>query len=210
MTLTNAELAYQEILLKIIKSELSPGAVVNETELMDSLGFGRTPVREALKRLEVENFVVVIPRRGMFIAPITYTEINRIYEVRVELEGLAVRIAADRRSDSQLKKMENYLEKNEILGNVSIEYLIELDRHFHFMLYDMVHNVHLTGDLQRYYYMSQRIWFYCYDSLEPGFVGLADHSAIFEAVKEQNVKCAEERMRAHIKHFQNYIKEYLF
>jgi len=208
--MTNAELAYQEILRRIIKAEFSPGSVVNEIDLMQSLGFGRTPVREALKRLEVEKFLVVIPRRGMFIAPITYTEINRIYEVRVELEGIGARIAAERRGNSQVKEMGKYLEEHKDLGNSSIDSLIDIDRHFHFMLYDMVHNAHLVGDLQRYYYRSQRIWFHCYDSLEPDFVGLADHLAIFEAIKEQNSILAEERMRVHIMNFQNYIKEYLF
>lgn len=210
MTLTNADLAYQEILRRIIKAELSPGSVVNETDLMESLGFGRTPVREALKRLEVEKFLEVLPRRGMFIASITYEEINRIYEVRVEFEGIGARIAAERRGNSQVKAMGKYLAEHKELENSSIESLIDMDRNFHFKLYDMVHNVHLVGDLQRYYYMSQRIWFHCYESLEPNFVGISDHLAIFEAVKQQNSAEAEKLMREHIKEFQNYIKDYLF
>lgn len=210
MAITNAELAYQEILAKIIKSELAPGSVVNESHLMKALNLGRTPVREALKRLQVEKFVVVIPRRGMFIAPITYTDINRIYEVRVELEVIGIRFAADRRTYAQLDAIDKFLSEHKILRLSAIEPLIELDRQFHFMLYDMVHNSLLTGDLQRYYYMSQRIWYHIYDTLKPSFVGFADHPAIIDAIKQQNKGLAENRMRTHIMNFQNYIKEYLF
>lgn len=209
MTMTDADSAYHKILDKIVRAELAPGSLVNEAELMNNLGLGRTPIREALKRLQVEKFVDVFPRRGIFIAPLTYTEINRIYEVRVELEGIGVRLAADRRTTTQIQEIEKFLEENKITVITSIERLIELDREFHFRLYGMVHNLHLMGDLQRYYYMSQRIWYHCYEFLQPSFVGLADHPAIFEAVKQKDSDYAEKRMRGHIMHFQNYIKEYI-
>ena len=79
MNQTNAEKAYQEIKKRIIKTDLSPGAVIQESELMNTLGFGRTPVREALKRLQSDDLVVVKPRRGIFVSELAITDLSQIF-----------------------------------------------------------------------------------------------------------------------------------
>ncbi len=97
MTLTDADKAYRQIKEKIVTVQMMPGSVIREAELMDNLRFGRTPIREALKRLQTESLVDVVPRRGLFVADITITDLQQIYEVRVEVESLCARsTAADR------------------------------------------------------------------------------------------------------------------
>lgn len=208
--ITNAEKAYEFILERIITAEMAPGSVIEEPELMEMCALGRTPVREALKRLEVERFVTVSPRRGMFVTPISYADINRIYEVRQELEALNIRLATERITTTQLEALEIHVEHSQAANNCSIQEQIFLDRQFHFLTFEASHNPWLNADLKRYYYMSQRIWYYAYKSLDSNWVGLKDHLGILQAVKEKNADQAEINIRKHLENFQKHIKEYLF
>ena len=210
MTKTNAEKAYEFILEKIITVELEPSAVVEERKLMDECDLGRTPVREALKRLQAESYINVSPRRGIFVAPITYTDINRIYEVRVELEALGIRLAIERITTLQIRALEAHLDLYHEVSKWSIKEQISIDRQFHNLIYDATHNRLLIDDLKRYYNMSQRIWFYGCDSIDSNWIGLADHKDIVKALKKKNADTAEKGIRKHIKNFQEHIEDYLF
>jgi DNA-binding GntR family transcriptional regulator len=210
MSKTNAEKAYEFILEKIITVELEPGSVIEERRLMEDCVFGRTPVREALKRLQAEKYITVSPRRGMFVAPITYTDINRVYEIRVEIEALGIRLAAERITEPQIAAIETHLDLCRDTSSCSIQEQISVDRKFHFLTYEATHNILLIADLRRYYNMSQRIWFFGYDSIDSAWIGLEDHVGITEALKQRDADAAEKRIRNHIKNFQKHIKDYLF
>ena len=110
MSKTDAEKAYQAIKKKIVTTELVPGSVINEAQLMKTLKFGRTPIREALKRLQVEDLVVVKPRRGIFVSELAITDLAQIFEVRVELESLAARLATERISPEKLDELKELVE----------------------------------------------------------------------------------------------------
>ena len=92
--------AYYAIRELIVTLELAPGSVVNERDLMERLGVGRTPVREALRDLARERLVDVFPRRGMFVSGVDVGDIAGLSEVRLELEGKAARLAAERRNEA--------------------------------------------------------------------------------------------------------------
>ena len=91
-----SEQAYEQIRQKIVTLALPPGTVIDEARLQAELGFGRTPIREALKRLELERLVSIIPRRGIFVPPISLTDLQHLYEVRINLECLAAELASQR------------------------------------------------------------------------------------------------------------------
>src|SRR4051794_7274333 len=93
-----AERAYQEPRERIVALHLPPGTALREDALMRELGIGRTPLREAVKRLVLENLVAVQPRRGTFVTPIEASDIVHITEVRAQLEGYAAELAALRMS----------------------------------------------------------------------------------------------------------------
>ena len=94
--------AYYAIRELIVTLELAPGSVVSERELMERLGVGRTPVREALRDLARERLVDVFPRRGIFVSGVDVGDIAGLSEVRLVLEGKAARLAAERRSEADL------------------------------------------------------------------------------------------------------------
>ena len=91
-----AERAYVDLREEIIGVRLPPGTLLREDELMARLGVGRTPVREAVQRLQRDGFVTVIPRRGTLVSEISITDLAAIYEVRKQLESWASRLAAER------------------------------------------------------------------------------------------------------------------
>lgn len=207
--MTDADKAYELILDKIIRAEMEPGSVILEPRIMKTLELGRTPIREALKRLQLENFITVSPRRGMFVTPITITDINRIYEVRVELEALSVRLAANRVTPQQIDEMQTLLDDSKTYSSEDPNEIVALDRSFHFLTYQASHNEFLNKDLRRYYNMSLRIWFFGISSLTPIDVGLQDHVDIVDGIANKDPDLAEKAVRRHISNFQQKIKEHL-
>ncbi len=100
------EKAYTEIRRRILSGELNADAPLSEYQLADELELSRTPVREAVKRLEREGLLQSIPNRGTFVAELTVRDISEIYQVREQLEGFAARVAAETTSEESIKKLE--------------------------------------------------------------------------------------------------------
>src|SRR5918992_3046690 len=115
-TLLVAERAYAELRDRIVTLHLAPGTVLREDALMSELGIGRTPLREAVKRLALENLVDVQPRRGTFVTAIEAADIQNITEVRAELEGYAAELAALRLDPESHAAAEQLLGELEALG----------------------------------------------------------------------------------------------
>ncbi|MBX3056425.1 MAG: GntR family transcriptional regulator [Anaerolineae bacterium] len=137
--------AYQSIKRKIVYLELEPGAVIDEAVLQDSLGLGRTPIREALQRLEQEKLVTIVPRRGMFVSEISVTDLYQIFELRLTVEALAVRLAARRGSETHWQQMEAVL--NSIpWHDATDQQLIEIDEACHAIIYAAADN-HFLEDM---------------------------------------------------------------
>ncbi len=88
---------------------LVPVSVLMEIQLADEMGVSRTPVREAIRKLELEGFVVMIPRRGTYVADISIKDINEVYEIRTSLDVLAAGLAAERINDDELETLQRLL-----------------------------------------------------------------------------------------------------
>jgi DNA-binding GntR family transcriptional regulator len=209
MNQTNAEQAYQEIKKRIIETDLAPGAVINESELMDELGFGRTPVREALKRLQSDDLVVVKPRRGIFVAELAITDLSQIFEVRVELEALAVRLACQRISQTELKRLENLADKYAEADTSVKEEMINLDGKFHAVLREATHNRFLISNLEYYYNLSLRIWYLALPRAAAEEIDVKAHCEIYKAIASGDEDLAVNRITKHIRDFHKTIKNYL-
>jgi DNA-binding GntR family transcriptional regulator len=209
MVLTDAEKAYLKIKDRIVTVKMRPGAVISESELMEDLGLGRTPIREGLKRLQSENLVIVKPRRGMFVADIAITDLTQIYEVRVELEALGARLAAQRISSSQIKELHCLLEEHRETDHDDKLSLIELDKRFHQLLAESTHNNFLRNELNHYYDLSLRIWHLALHYSSPEDLDVVAHAELVEAIEGGDSQLADFRMRRHIEHFHARIKQYL-
>jgi DNA-binding GntR family transcriptional regulator len=176
---------------------------------MDELGFGRTPVREALKRLQSDDLVVVKPRRGIFVAELAITDLSQIFEVRVELEALAVRLACQRISQTELKRLENLADKYAEADTSVKEEMINLDGKFHAVLREATHNRFLISNLEYYYNLSLRIWYLALPQAAAEEIDVKAHCEIYKAIASGDEDLAVNRITKHIRDFHKTIKNYL-
>jgi len=135
---------------EIVTLELAPGAVINEADLMSRLGVGRTPLREALQRLAEEDLVVVLPHRGTFVSPVGATDVQAVFELRVELDALAARFAAERATPAQIEGLGELV--REFAGDAA-----DFDREFHDAVAAAAHNPYLERTERRLYVLAMRM-----------------------------------------------------
>jgi DNA-binding GntR family transcriptional regulator len=193
--------AYYRIRELIVTLELEPGAAVNERELAERLGLGRTPVREALRMLQRENLVAVYPRRGVLVAPIEVRDLAGLSEVRGALESFSARLAAERRTPSDRALVVELLDD---LGGVGADerLLIDLDQRIHRHVWACAHNPFLAATLEEYYVLTLRIWFLALDRVARLDEAVLEHRELLEAIRDGDGERAEAAMRRHVAGFQ--------
>jgi DNA-binding GntR family transcriptional regulator len=203
-----AEKAYHAIRDLIVSLELAPGAVIDERELMERLGIGRTPVREALRRLAHEGLVEVYPRRGMFVTGVDVRELARLSEVRVVLEPEAARLAAERATQSDRAAIGELLVELAAGGRDDRE-LMELDERIHSAVYRAAHNDLLAATLSQYYVLALRIWSMALEQTHDLEEAVDAHRALLEAIRDGDGDRAAETMRAHVQNFEQAMRRVL-
>jgi DNA-binding GntR family transcriptional regulator len=193
-----ADKAYHEIRGLIVSLELAPGAVIDERELIERLEIGRTPVREALRRLSHEGLVEVYPRRGMFVTGVDVRELARLSEVREVLEPEAARLAAERATDTDRVELSALLAE---LDAGSSE-LMDLDERIHRAVYRAAHNDLLEATLEQYYVLALRIWSIALDRAHELEEAVEAHRTLLEAIQAGDGDRAADTMRAHVQDFE--------
>jgi DNA-binding GntR family transcriptional regulator len=204
-----SEKAYQLIKQKVITLELQPSAVIDEQVLMQELDLGRTPIREALQRLDSEGLVNIVPRRGTFVSDISITDLQAIFELRTVLEGFCARLAAQRITDEQIEKMESVLRDLEEVHSGDRRALMSLDQRFHSLLYAASDNELLAATLDRLYDLSLRLWHLVLNHLEGVRHSIEQNERVIDALREGDGARAEALMQGHIVEFQQKIKAVL-
>jgi len=172
--------AYRQIRDAIVAVRLQPGAPLDEKALSASLGLGLTPIRDALKRLTLEKLAVTYPRRGTFVSRINIADEARLTEIRVELEGLAAALAAERATAEDHATL---LERLEDLERGSHERAdnTELDARVHRAIYAATGNEFLEATLNQYANLALRIWNFCLLEQSAGNEHIHSQRAVVEA-----------------------------
>jgi len=204
-----SEKAYHLIKDKIITLELAPSTVIDEQALMKELGLGRTPIREALQRLNAEGLVHIVPRRGMFVTDISITDLQKVFEVRTVLAGFSARLAAQRATTDQIAQMEQVLHGLEQVQSGDYKLLIDIDRRFQRLLYQAAGNEILAESLDHLYDLSLRIWYLVLHQLGDVRDAIEEHQQVAEALKARDGARAEALIQQHIVQFQQKIKAVL-
>ena len=203
-----ADRAYYAIRELIVTLELPPGAVVREPELTERLGLGRTPVREALRRLAQERLVEVFPRRGMFVSKVDVRDLARLCEVRVALEPEAARLAAERATQADLAELQGVLAELGGPRKRDPRALIDLDERIHRAIYHASHNPYLAETLEEYYAHALRIWMVALARTDIG-AAVGGHHAVLEAVVRGDGARAARLMREHVESFEHTVRDVL-
>jgi DNA-binding GntR family transcriptional regulator len=203
-----AEKAYIAIRELIVTLELGPGSVINERELVERLGIGRTPVREALRRLAQEGLVEVYPRRGMFVTDVDVRKLALLSEVRTVLESEAARLAAERATDAERAELKELLDALDA-GDLDDHALMALDERIHRAVYRCARNDLLAATLEQYYVLALRIWTIALDRQHELNDAVQEHRALLEAIHDGDGERAATTMRAHVEDFEQAMRRVL-
>ncbi|MDO8686194.1 MAG: GntR family transcriptional regulator [Clostridiales bacterium] len=193
------EVIFNTLREAIILGELKPGERLMEVGLAEKMGVSRTPVREAIRKLELEGLVNMLPRRGAHVADLSVKDIMDVLEVRASLDGLATSLSASRITDDEIKELKNvmnqlisYIEKDNLQG------MIKKDVEFHDIIYRSSRNdklLQISSNLREQIHRFRVIYLKEYKS---GKELIKEHLDIFEAIKGKNVAAAHETAEKHI------------
>ena len=183
----------------ILKGELEPGERLMEIQLAERLGVSRTPIREAIRKLELEGLVLMIPRKGAEVAKISEKSLRDVLEVRRSLEELAAELACQRMDAEALKDLED-AQKAFIQAVESGETMTmaEADEHFHDVIYMGTGNTRLVQILNNLREQMYRYRLEYIKDAEKRQILLVEHESILRAIRSRHVAEAKEAVRAHI------------
>lgn len=200
--LTVAESVYQKLRDHIIFGSFKPGQRLAEEQLAEQMGVSRTPVREALLRLEQEGLIQMLPRQGAVVRRLSLEEARQVYEVRALLEGLAARLAVQHMTPQALSAIREALDASfEVMEQQDTRRLVIHNNHFHDLIVETARNVVLKKILNllrtQVNLLRITLWSTFPDRLEQT---LREHERIYEAMAAGDEDGAEQAAREHIIH----------
>ena len=209
-----AERAYDLLVRKITRLELAPGSVLVERALMEELGIGRTPMREAMQRLAIERLVDHLPNRGMLVSEITASGVQQIYEFRALLDGYAAGLAASRATPEQIREIAAAHKRLvRATEDDDVNEFVEGDRHFYRVLAEAAHNGLVSDSIPRIFNLHLRLWFFISKKLGGWQVLASSHREmtreIADAVAQRDPERARAAMQAYITQRHQDIKKIL-
>ncbi len=194
------DIVFETLREAILEGKLVPGERVMEVQLAEQLGVSRTPVREAIRKLELEGLLIMVPRKGAYVADVSLDDIIDVLEIRASLEGLAASLGAERRTSSDIEKLEKKIaELSRCVMEKDTEGMIENDAQFHNILLDTSKNKKLASIVEGLKDQVQRfrvIYFNEYE--EVGFKLIEEHKEILKCIKEGNKEDAMKSAETHI------------
>ena len=198
------ELVFESLHEAIISGQLSPGERMMEIQLAEEMGVSRTPIREAIRKLELEGLVLMIPRKGAYVAGLSMKDIADVFEIRRALEGLAAELAAERITDEELEELERYLVKiAEEIEAQDLDKVVAIDTDFHTLIYNASRNQRLTQIISN---LREQIQRFRTTSLSyPGRMksALEEHRKIVEAIATRDGEMARKIAQEHIENAEN-------
>src|SRR5262252_777995 len=202
--------AYEAIKLRIITCKFKPGECINEASVSELLGFGRTPVHQALDRLMLEEMVEVIPRKGVIVKPVILQDVMQMIDVRMVNESHCARLAATRADDTHIKALTDVLDRaRQAIAGRDVHAMMMLDREFHLQLAAASNNFELAEVLRKLNERSLRFWFISFNTPDHHRNFQEQHESIFAAVRDRDANGAASAMRAHIEAFRRSVARHL-
>ncbi|MFJ5861286.1 GntR family transcriptional regulator [Pseudarthrobacter sp. NPDC092439] len=205
-----SEQAYRTLRDRLIMLEIRPGEAINDGRLAAELGIGRTPLREALKRLETDHLVISYPRRGTFATVVDITELADVSELREALEPLAARRAAKLATPALRAELRDTAAAIARMQDGDDPYeLMRYDIQVHRLIYRAAANAHLEDVLIRYDNLATRIWCMVLEKVPSVAEHVAEHVALLEAIADGEADRAATLALEHVTSFEEAIRSVL-
>lgn len=193
------DVVYNTLREAILKGELKPGERLMELQLASKLGVSRTPIREAIRMLELEGLAVTIPRKGAEVAKMTVKDMEDVLEVREALDELAAKIACNKITEEQLQALCEVKDAfEESTKTTDIKQIAMYDEKFHDVIYESTGNVRLVNLLNN---LREQIYRYRVEYLKNVEVYprlIKEHETILKALQDRNQELVVEAMRDHV------------
>jgi len=201
---------YHRLKNAILDGVYKPGESLIEMKLAKELGVSRTPIREAIRQLELEGLVSSIPNKGVIVEGVTPQDVEDIYQIRKKIEGLAARWAAEKITDEQLRELKEILDLMEFYtekGNV--EKLSELDTRFHDIIFKASNSRPLEFVLSNFHHFIQRARLVSVKASGRAIHTLEEHRRIYEAMAAHDPDAAEDAVVDHVGNARMNLSPYL-
>jgi DNA-binding GntR family transcriptional regulator len=196
-----SQIVFEKLHLEILRNRLKPGDALRQEEITERLGVSRTPVREAIQRLQAEGLVILVPRKGAVVSSLPHTRIEEIYDIRGRLESFAAGLAVahiTEQQESRLKKLVQEMEKLD--PEVNLEKVLEKNREFHYIIYSAARNETLVEMIGELWKQIQRLRSF-YLLTPNGFKeSTTEHRGILDAILAKDRAKVEELVRLHCEH----------
>lgn len=193
----------------ILNGMYEPGESLIESKLSEELGVSRTPIREAIRQLELEGLVKTIPNKGATVSGITNQDIEDIYTIRMLIEGLAARWAAEKITPKELKELQEAVDLEEFYTNKNeTDQLLKFDTRFHDIIYKACKSKPLMHTLSTFHHYVQKARSISMSSPERAAQVLKEHKAILQAIIDGDGEKAEKLSTEHVRNASiNLIKQ---
>lgn len=204
------EVVFEYLRNAILSGELKPGERLMEVTIADQLGVSRTPVREAIRKLEKENFVIMIPRKGAYVADLTKKDILEVLEIRKELEGFAAALAAERMDDAEREKLGRVIEEfNDSMISMDKKRMIESDNEFHSLIFYASKNQRLINIIFDLHDQFQRFRLVYFNEFNNFHEIQMSHGRIFEALLLNDPKMARKEAEEHVENIRALVNRWI-
>ena len=198
-SITHAAIAHSYVRDALLKGTLRPNERIHQVRLAQQLGMSLVPVREALRKLEAEGFVRIMPHRGVYVSPISRAEMEDVFAVRLAIESMATRQGVLRITDKQVEKLADLISRMEVaLCSHDHPQLLELNQEFHFSLYEASGREYLCSLISHLWQKSTRYRTSYIQLPERADQAHEEHKEILAAVRERSVKKAVRAVRNNI------------
>lgn len=203
--------AYHLIRERIISLELAPGTPINDKHLSDDLNIGLVPVQEALRLLTYDQLVVITPRQehGTYVSHIHRADLDHLSQVRLPLEALSARLAAEMATDEDLALLESLRQEQVTIPADDSQRLFDLDQRFHQAITQAARNRYLTDTLERFFGLSRRLWNLALPQIDFLPASVAEHLDLTEAIAAGDGDRAAQLMHDHVESFYKKVRALL-
>lgn len=202
------EIVYEELKREILVGEIAPGTRMMEIELADEMGVSRTPVREAIRKLEKEGLVTIEPRKGAYASDVSIKDMVDVLEVREDLEAMAAAMAAQRVNEEEKKNLiDATLEYKRAVESEKTEDIIRADERFHQLIVNYSGNKTLVQLFSQVQELALRFRYLYYDDFSR-YEGMPmEHREIEEAILSGDFDKARVAAGAHVKKLKQFVED---
>ncbi len=202
------DVVFENLRTAILEGNLKAGQRLMEVQLAEQLGVSRTPIREAIRKLELEGLVVMLPRKGAYVANMSFKDLIDVLEIRATLEGLAASLAAERRRDEDITELERVAKEFEVsVREANIDNVLKKDVEFHEKIFLMANNKKLYQLITSLWEQVHRFRVTYVSNYEASLSLVDEHNRILEAIKSGDSELAKKYATEHIEIAEQFFME---